>query len=132
MNATATTPTPSRPTAAETFEEIAPVVAVRRVAGPSIVLLVGPWLLLVLLLIPPAAVLISLLVVLALPVLAVALVGAVVASPFLLARAIHRRLAERRESSERSVPTASRVAPTGRRVQQPGFAALVPSTNQER
>jgi membrane protein implicated in regulation of membrane protease activity len=132
MNATATRPTGSRHTAAETFEEIAPVVAVRRGAGPSLFLLVGPWLLLVLLLIPPAAVLISLMLLVALPFLAVALVGAVVASPFLLVRAIQRRVAERRESRKRSVRAAARVAPIARPTQQPGFAALTPSINQER
>ena len=103
MNATATTPRPSPPTAAERFEQIAPVIAFRRVAGPSILFLVGPWLLLVLLLIPPAAVLLTLLVVAALPFVAVGLVIGIVASPYLLVRAIHRRLAERRESSEWSV-----------------------------
>src|SRR3954464_5306554 len=90
MNATATNHTPSRPTAAERFEEVAPVIAYRRGAGPSVLLLVGPWLLLVLLLIPPAAVLITLFALVALPVVAVALVGALVASPFLLVRAIQR------------------------------------------
>jgi membrane protein implicated in regulation of membrane protease activity len=110
MISTATTSPPPRPTAAERFEQVAPVIAVRRVAGPSILLLVGPWLLLVLLLIPPAAVLLTLLVALALPFVAVALVVGVVASPYLLARAVHRRLAERRQPSERSAPVASRVA----------------------
>jgi membrane protein implicated in regulation of membrane protease activity len=128
MNATATTHTPSRPTAAERFEEVAPVIAYRRGAGPSVLLLVGPWLLLVLLLIPPAAVLITLFALVALPVLAVALVGAVVASPFLLVRALQRRHAERRESSERSARAGRAVVKT----RQPGFAALAPSTNQER
>jgi len=118
-----TPPTTSRPTAPERFEQVAPVIAVRRVAGPSILLLVGPWLLLVLLLIPPAAVLLTLLVVAALPFVVVALAVGVVASPYLLARAVHRRLAERRQSSERPAPVARRVAQ---------LPALAPSTPMRR
>src|SRR3954468_444393 len=114
MNTTATRSTPPRTPAAERVEAIAPVIAFRRVAGPSILLLFGPWLLLVLLLIPPAAVLITLLVLLALPLLAAALVVAVVASPYLLVRALHRRRADRRQSSERSAPIAGRMAQTRR------------------
>jgi hypothetical protein len=131
MNATATTSRPPRPTAPERFEEVAPVIAYRR-SGPSLFLLVGPWLLLVLLLVPPFALLITLLAVVALPVLAVALVAAVVASPFLLARAIQHRVAERREASERSARAARRTVQSRRPTPQPSFAALTPSTNQER
>jgi len=131
MNATATTSTPSRPTAAERFEEVAPVIAYRR-AGPSVFLFVGAWLLFVLLLIPPAAVLITLFALVALPVLAVALVGAIVASPVLLVRAVQRHHAERREASARSARAARRAVQTRRPTQQAGFPALVPSINQER
>jgi hypothetical protein len=123
MNSTSPTTSPQRPTAPERFEQVAPVIAVRRVAGPSILLLVGPWLLLVLLLIPPAALLLTLLVALALPFVAAALVVAVLASPYLLARAIHRRIAERRRPSERPEPVASRVA---------HIPALAPSTAMRR
>jgi hypothetical protein len=108
MNSTASTP--SRPTATDTFEEVAPVFASGRVAGPSPYLLLAPWLLLVLLVIPPAAVLLTLLVVLALPFVAAGLAVAVVASPFLLVRALRRHLAERRQTSEGSEPIASGVA----------------------
>jgi hypothetical protein len=118
MNSTPTTT--SQPTAAERFEEIAPVFASPRVAGPSVLFLVGPWLLLVLLLIPPAALLITFFVVLAAPLVAAALVVAVVASPYLLVRSVGRRLAERRQSSERSLP------------KQPGFAALATPTTARR
>jgi hypothetical protein len=128
MNATASTSRPSRPSAAERFEEVAPVIAYRRGAGPSVLLLVGPWLLLVMLLIPPAALLITLFAIVALPVLAFAVVCAVVASPFLLGRALYRRHTERREASERSARAARRTVQT----RQPSLAALTPSTNQER
>jgi hypothetical protein len=127
MNATATTPTSSRSTAAERFEEIAPVIAARRVAGPSYLLLVGPWLLFVLLLIPPAAVLLTLMAVLALPFVAAALVAAVVAAPYLLVRHV-QRVAQRRRSSERSARISSRVAQELRPTPQPGFAVLATET----
>jgi hypothetical protein len=122
MNSTATTT--SRPTAAQEFEEIAPLIGSPRVAGPSVLFLVGPWLLLVSLLIPPVAVLLTLLVALALALGAAGLVVAVLASPYLVVRALHRRSAERRASSERPAPVAGRVAQTGRSTHQPGIAAL--------
>lgn len=103
MNATATTPTSHRPTAPERFEEIAPVVTAGRGAGPSVFVLVAPFLLLVLLLVPPVAFLVVLLAAVALPFVAVALVVGVVASPFLLARAVQRRIAARHTSRERSL-----------------------------
>jgi hypothetical protein len=40
----------------------------------------------------------------------VALAGAVLATPYLLARIVRRRLAERHESTERSVPFATTIA----------------------
>jgi hypothetical protein len=122
MNSTPTTT--SRPTAAEVFEEIAPLVASSRVAGPSVLFLVGPWLLLVLLLIPPAAFLFTLLLVIVVPLGAAGLVVAVLASPYFLVRALRRRSAQRRQSSERPVRVASRVAQTGRSTRQSGIAAL--------
>ena len=113
MNATATTSTSSYPTAAERFEQIAPLIAVRRGAGPSVALIVGPWLLLVGLLIPPVALLFTLVAVVALPFLAVGLVVAVVASPYLIGRAVYRRIEARQEARERSVRVAGRVAHEG-------------------
>ena len=40
----------------------------------------------------------------------VALAGAIIASPYLLARTLRRRLAERHESTHRSVPIAAAIA----------------------
>jgi positive regulator of sigma E activity len=40
----------------------------------------------------------------------VALAGAIVASPYLLARTLHRRLAERHQSTHRSLPIATAIA----------------------
>jgi len=106
MNATATTSRQSRPTAPQRFEEIAPVLTSGRSAGPSPYVLVAPWLVLVLLLVPPVAFLVVIVAALLLPFVAVGLVVAVAASPYLLVRAVHRHLAERRSSTQRSSPMA--------------------------
>jgi hypothetical protein len=107
MNATATTSRQSRPTAPQRFEEIAPVLTSGRSAGPSPYVLVAPWLVLVLLLVPPVAFLVVIVAALLLPFVAAGLVVGVVASPFLIVRAVRRRLAERESSRQRSV----RIAP---------------------
>ena len=78
------------------------MIAAGRGAGPSMFVVVGPWLVLVLLLLPPVAFLAVLLLALALPFVVAGLAVAVVASPYLVGRAVHRRLAERRPSRERS------------------------------
>lgn len=65
---------------------------------------------LVLLIVPPFA-LIGLVVVALVAVAAlVALVGAILAAPYLVARTVRRRLAERRGSTEGSVPIAATIA----------------------
>lgn len=65
---------------------------------------------LVLLIVPPFA-LIGLVVVALVAVAAlVALVGAILATPYLVARTVRRRLAERRGSTEGSVPIAATIA----------------------
>ena len=63
------------------------------------------------LLIVPSFALIGLLVVALAAVAAlVALAGAIIASPFLLARTLRRRLAERHESTQGSVPIVTAIA----------------------
>ena len=71
------------------------------------VVLVGAFIVLMV----PAFALIGL-AVLALAALAalVALAGAILATPYLLARALRRRLAERHESAQRRVPIATAIA----------------------
>jgi hypothetical protein len=71
------------------------------------VVLVGAFVLLTV----PAFALIGLVVVALAAVAAlVVLAGAILASPYLLARTLHRRLAERHESTQRSVPIATAIA----------------------
>jgi hypothetical protein len=87
-------PTPSAvddpPTFGEMLEEILPLIGVVVVAGPPVVLLVGPLVLFALMLAGPFALAVTLLLVLAVALVAaavlVALTGAVVATPYLLVR----------------------------------------------
>jgi hypothetical protein len=113
MNTTAPPTHQPHATAVDEFEEIAPVVAAPPVYGPPVLLLFVPWLLLVLLIIPPAALLLTVVGVVLLPFVAVALGIGIVAAPYLLVRATHRRFAERRESREASVPVTHHFAQAG-------------------
>jgi hypothetical protein len=86
-----------------------------------------------LLLIVPSFALIALMVV-ALAALAalVALAGAVLALPYRLVRALRRRLAERRQSTEDTVPIGRAIAQAGRATQHSGVAVLANSTTARR
>jgi hypothetical protein len=66
--------------------------------------------LLLFLIVPPFALIALVVVALAVLAALVALAGAVLASPYLLVRTIHRHLAERRRSTERPGPMARTVA----------------------
>jgi hypothetical protein len=83
--------TNERPTVREILQRVVPGIFFIPVAGPPVILLLGPWLLLVLLIIPPAAFLITLVLLLALGAGLLAAVGAVIASPYLLVRHLHAR-----------------------------------------
>ena len=85
----------ARPTAGESFDEAAPLIGAPPIYGPPIIFMLGPWLLLVLLLIPPAAFLITLVLVVAVAAGLLVAVGALVASPYLLARHMLARHAAR-------------------------------------
>ena len=75
-----------RPTASELLQRVVPGIFFVPLAGPPVILLLGPWLLLVLLIIPPAALLITLVLVLVVGAAALAALGALMASPYLLVR----------------------------------------------
>ena len=64
----------------------------------------------VLLIVPSFALIGLLIVALAAVAALVALAGAIIASPFLLARTLRRRLAERHESTQGSVPIVTAIA----------------------
>jgi positive regulator of sigma E activity len=65
---------------------------------------------LVLLIVPPFALIALAVVALAAVAALVALAGAILATPYLLARTLRRRLAERHQSTEGSVPIAATIA----------------------
>jgi hypothetical protein len=75
-----------RPTASELLQRVVPGIFFVPLAGPPVILLLGPWLLLVLLIIPPAAALITLGLVLAVAAGVLVALAALIASPYLLVR----------------------------------------------
>ena len=80
---------PDHPAWRELFDERAPLIGAPAFYGPPITFLLGPWLLLVLLLIGPFALILTILVVLAAAAGVLAVVAAVIASPYLLVRHLH-------------------------------------------
>jgi hypothetical protein len=80
------TASPDRPTWGELFDERAPIVGAPAFFGPPVSFLLGPWLLFVLLLIGPFALILTVLLALAVAAGLLAVFVAVVASPYLLMR----------------------------------------------
>jgi hypothetical protein len=74
------------PTVQELFQRVVPAIFFVPLAGPPVILLLGPWLLLVVLIIPPAAFLITIVLVLAVAAGLLVALGALIAPPYLLAR----------------------------------------------
>jgi hypothetical protein len=80
---------PEHPTWSEAFYERAPLIGAPAFYGPPISFLLAPWLLLVLLLVGPFALIFTILVVLAVGAAVLAVAAAVIASPYLLVRHLH-------------------------------------------
>jgi hypothetical protein len=78
-----------RPTWGEVFAQTAPIIGAPAFFGPPVIVVLGPWLLLVLLLIGPFALILTLLLVMALAGALLAVFVAVIASPYLLIRHLH-------------------------------------------
>jgi hypothetical protein len=115
MSATTTSPrhthaparsaAPDHPTRGEAFDEAAPAIGAPAIYGPPVAFVLGPWLILVLLLIPPAALLITIGLVVAVAAALPVAIGALVASPFLLVRHLHaRQSADRRRTASARRP----------------------------
>ena len=117
-----TEPSPSKSSGARgVLDELLPVIDVVPVAGPPVLFLAAPWLLLVLMLAGPFALLVTLAVLVVATVLLVALAaavaGALLASPYLLARRVIAHLAARpRRTAPVPAPAASLVAIHSREV----------------
>jgi hypothetical protein len=97
------------PTDGEILGEVGPLVGVVPVAGPPVVLLAGPVVLLALLLAGPFAVLLTLVVLLVAVIAVVALIAAVVASPFVLVDRLRGRRAAARAYSSAPAPQLVRA-----------------------
>lgn len=79
----------ANPSFGEMLAETLPLIGAIPVYGPPVVLLAGPWVLLALMLVGPFALLVTLVVVLAAAAAVVGLVGAILATPYLLVRHLH-------------------------------------------
>jgi hypothetical protein len=80
---------PDRPTWGKVFDEGAPIIGAPAFFGPPVIFVLGPWLLLVLLVIGPLALILTLVLALALAGALLAVFVAVIASPYLLIRHLH-------------------------------------------
>ena len=80
---------PDRPSWGQVFAQTAPIIGAPAFFGPPVIFVLGPWLLLVLLLIGPFALILTLLLVMALAGALLAVFVAVIASPYLLIRHLH-------------------------------------------
>ena len=95
-----------RPTFREMLDDVLPVIGVVVVAGPPVVFLAAPWLLLALMLSGPFALVVAFVVVGLVAAVLLVTIAAIVAAPFVLVRFLHRRY---RSSQSIGVP-APRVA----------------------
>jgi len=93
--------TPPEPTLRETLDDVLPVIGVIFVAGPPVVFLAAPWLLLVLMLSGPFALVVAFVAVVLAGIALVAAMAAIVAAPVLLVRHAYRSY---RASEPVSVP----------------------------
>jgi hypothetical protein len=78
------------PTFRDMLDDVLPVIGVVFVAGPPVIFLAGPWLLLVLMLSGPFALVVTFVVVGLLAAALLATLGALVVAPFVLVRRLHR------------------------------------------
>ena len=118
---------PDAPMLAERLGETVPLLSAPAFFGPPVIFLFGPWLLLVLLLIPPAAFLIMLLVIVALGAGVLVALGALIASPYLLARHLRARHGAASQVSATSEVASARG---GGPVRQPVGARLIHLTTR--
>jgi hypothetical protein len=104
------TPT-ERPTFEEMLDDVRPVIGVVFVAGPPVVFLAGPWLLLGLMLSGPFALLVAFVVVGLVAVALLMTLAAICAAPYVLVRRLHRRYRASRAISIPATQVASLHSP---------------------
>jgi len=91
MHTTVSLAPTERPTFREMLDDVLPVIGVVFVAGPPVIFLAAPWLLLVLMLSGPFALVVAFVVVGLVAAALLATLAAIVAAPFVLVRHLHRR-----------------------------------------
>jgi hypothetical protein len=94
----------------DVLREIVPVVGVVAVAGPPVVLLVGPLVLFALIVAGPFLLMLTFVAVLIASTVLVALIGAILASPYLLVRHVRERRAETQWSFSAPAPPVRSAA----------------------
>jgi predicted lipid-binding transport protein (Tim44 family) len=123
------TPTaPGPPTRGDVLADVLPVIGTVYVAGPPVLLAWAGTVLFALMLTGSFALLVTLVAVFAAAAALVTLAGAILATPYLLIRHFHQRLAERRHLAEGSAPIATVVARTASATKRPAIAAFAAST----
>jgi hypothetical protein len=101
-----------RPTWADVLKEAVPMIDSPAFYGPPVIVVLGPWLLLVLLLAGPFALLITMVLALAAAAALIAVTGAMIASPYLLIRQLRaRRTAGVRPRARRHGSRTDRLGP---------------------
>src|SRR3954462_8225083 len=90
MHTTVSLAPTERPTFREMLDDVLPVIGVVFVAGPPVIFLAAPWLLLVLMLSGPFALVVAFVVVGLVAAALLATLAAIVAAPFVLVRHLHR------------------------------------------
>jgi hypothetical protein len=99
--------TTDSPTPKDILERIAETVGYVFVAGPPVAFLLVPWLIVVLLIIPPAALVLTLVAVVVVLGAVLAAIGAIIASPYLIVRHLRARHAAA-VAAPQPVPLATR------------------------
>jgi hypothetical protein len=94
----------------DVLREIVPVVGVVAVAGPPVVLLAGPLVLFALIVAGPFLLMLTFVALLMASTVVVALIGAILASPYLLVRHVRERRAETQWSFSASAPPVRSAA----------------------
>jgi hypothetical protein len=103
--------TTSAPTPREILERVLESVGYVFVAGPPVAFLLVPWLVIVLFLIPPAALVLTLVAVVAVIGAVFAAIGAIIASPFLIVRHLRARHAAHVAAEAPAEAPAPRLVP---------------------
>jgi hypothetical protein len=105
----------AQPDFRERLEELLPLIAFVPVAGPPAILVAGPWVLLALMVAGPVVLILTLVALLLAAAALIALIGAILASPYLVVRHVRRHRAERAPKPAPEHAPSARLIPGGTR-----------------